>query len=167
MQLGQIPHTFQTAGPFNLGGGEIVVLFLGGIGTIVLSIFALPVGIFYLLTVRNALWKCSPESRTMSPGNVWLLLIPFFNLGWHFVVVMNLVKSLRNEFERRGFCTAEAEPGQTLGPAMCILGAAGVIPVIGLLFGLAGMVCWIIYWMKISKYSGALSLQPQIAQGPA
>jgi hypothetical protein len=29
---------------------------------------------------------------------VWLLLIPAFGLLWHFVVVMYIAKSLRNEF---------------------------------------------------------------------
>src|SRR5665213_4325068 len=112
MQVSQIPHTFQTAGPFNLGGGEIVVLVFAFFGTTVLFV---PAGIFYILTLRNALWKCAAESRTMSPGRLWLLLIPFFNLGWHFVVILNMAKSLRNESLRRNFPNRDPESGQSLG----------------------------------------------------
>jgi hypothetical protein len=32
--------------------------------------------IFFLLTLQRALGRCSPESRTMEPGEVWLLLYP-------------------------------------------------------------------------------------------
>lgn len=45
-----------------------------------LVLAGLVVAIFYLLTLMRALQKCSPQSRTMQPGMVWLLLIPLFNL---------------------------------------------------------------------------------------
>jgi hypothetical protein len=61
--------------------GEIVVIALAWIGSTGLLVQA---GIFYILTLRNALWKCVSESRTMNPGKLCLLQIPLFNLGWHF-----------------------------------------------------------------------------------
>ena len=113
--------------------------------------------IFFLVTLQRALERCAPESRAMSPGSVWLWLIPFFNLVWQFLVVINMAKSLRNEFVRRNLPVSEPEPGKALGLAMCILGIAGVVPVIGIVASLAGMVCWILYWVKITEYSRMLS----------
>ncbi|MBI4680338.1 MAG: hypothetical protein HY753_03805 [Nitrospirae bacterium] len=91
----------------------------------------------------------------MKPGMVWLQLIPLFNIVWHFIIVLNMAKSLDKEFKERGLKTASM-PGQSIGMAMCILGVVSIIPYIGVLFGLAGIVCWIIYWIKISGYSSQI-----------
>ena len=77
--------------------------------------------IFYLLTLQKALNRCSPECRAMNPGMVWLMLIPLFNMVWHFFIVMNMAKSLGCEFQKRGIAE-DPKPGQTLGLVMCILG---------------------------------------------
>ena len=117
--------------------------------------------------LRNTLWKCAPESRTITPGKLWLLLIPFFTLGWHFVVVLNMAKSLRNEFVRRGLPNPDPEPGQSLGLATCILLASGlVVPGFGLILAFAGFICWIVYWAKISGYSRRLD-EPVYIASPA
>ena len=154
MQVSQIPHTFQTAGPFNLGGGELLVI---AVVLLVSARIYIPFGIFYVITLRNTLWKCAPESRTITTGKLWLLLIPFFSLGWHFVVVLNMAKSLRNEFARRNLPNSDPEPGQSLGLATCILLASGlVVPGFGLVLVFSGFICWILYWAKIAEYSRAL-----------
>jgi hypothetical protein len=112
--------------------------------------------IFYIVTLQKTLERCSPASRTMSPGKVWLLLIPLFNIVWHFIIVVNITKSVHNEFERRGLPNSEPEPGKTLGLVMCGLAAASIIPLLGVLCFLAYLVCWIMYWIKISGYSRQL-----------
>jgi hypothetical protein len=113
-------------------------------------------GVFYILTLRNALLKCSAESRTMDTGNLWLLLTPIFNLGWHFVVVLSMGTSLRNECARWGIRTKDPEPGKLLGLGTCILLVCSFVPAFGPFLALAGLVCWIIYWVKISGYSQVL-----------
>jgi hypothetical protein len=40
--------------------------------------------IFYILTLTKALGKCAPMSVTIEPGMLWLLLVPFVNMVWHF-----------------------------------------------------------------------------------
>ena len=57
--------------------------------------------IFFLLALQDALTLCAPPNRKMSPGQVWLLLIPIFSLGWNFVVVNALSDSLHKEYMRR------------------------------------------------------------------
>ena len=93
----------------------------------------------------------------MSPSLVWLMLIPIFGVVWHFFIVVNIAKSVRGEFRRRGI-VAEPSPGQALGLAMCGLLVVGFVPFIGALAGFAGFVCWIIYWVKISRFSAQLAL---------
>ena len=109
--------------------------------------------ILFLLSLQKALQRCAPESRTMSPGQVWLLLIPLFGIVWLFIVVIRIASSLRNEFLRRQLPLAEAEPGKTLGIAMATLSVTGIIPLVGMITGLASFVCWILYWVKIAGYS--------------
>jgi hypothetical protein len=94
------------------------------------------------------------------------MLIPLFNLVWHFIVVTNIARSLANEYAMRRLPMYEREPGKGIGLAMCILAACGIIPVIGLFTWLAGLVCWIIYWVKISGYSRRLVAPIQYGPPP-
>lgn len=130
----------------------------------VFGLFFLPT-IFYILTLQKALNKCSVGSRTMQPGTMWLLLIPVFSLIWSFFVVSGVAHSLGNEFRARNII-AEPEPAKSLGMAMCICAACGIIPVLGLLTSLVGLVLWIMYWSKIAGYSRQLDIVPYMGTTP-
>jgi hypothetical protein len=114
--------------------------------------------IFYCLTLQKALNRVSPENRAMAPGMVWLLFIPLFNLVWHFIVVLNVAKSLGAEFKKRNMSVA-ADPGKGIGLTYCILMCCSIIPipVVNGLVGLGALVCWIIYWVQIAGFSGKLA----------
>jgi hypothetical protein len=111
---------------------------------------------FYIPSMQRVLKMCSPESRTMPPGKVWLLLIPIFSLVWHFVVVLNIMRSLGNELRSRNVPNADSEPGKILGLAMCALFVGSLIPRVGTVLWLAGTICWIAYWVR-SRGTHALS----------
>jgi hypothetical protein len=133
-------------------------------------IISIVVGIFYCLTLQKALNRCSPQNRAMSPGLVWLFLIPVFNLVWHFFIVLNMAKSLHAEFLYRGI-VEEPNPGQGIGLAACILHVVSNIPYLGGLAFIGFLVCWIIYWIKIAGYSGKIALpyrapEPQLGAAP-
>lgn len=115
--------------------------------------FTLLAGILYLLTLQNALKKCAPASRTMEPWKVWLVAIPVFGLVWHFVVVTNIAKSLRNEFARLGIPCPESTPGQTIGLAACACNCFIFVPLLGRFAAIVGFVLWIAYWIRIANYS--------------
>jgi len=136
---------------------------LAGLGILTLMLIGFAVllvpAIFYLLTLQKALNRCSPENRAMNPPMVWLMLIPLFNIVWHFLVVLNLAKSLGAEFQKRGM-SEDPKPGQTIGLVMCILACCGIIPILGVLCSLVAFVCWILYWLKIAGYSGKLAALP-------
>jgi cobalamin synthase len=143
----------------SIGFPELIVIFVvfGGL-------FLVP-GIFYLITLQRALERCSLRARTISPGQVWLMLIPLFSLVWQFLLVNHIARSLRNEFAARGMPTSEPEPGKGIGMAMCILAVTSIIPVLGIFTGLAGMVCWIVYWVRIAECSRRLGPPDPYAAG--
>ena len=128
-----------------------------GIGVFIILVIILIPFILFLLTLQRALERCSPECRTTSPGTVWLMLIPLFNIVWEFLLVMRIAESLENEFKKRNM-PHEPKPGQSIGLAMCILSVCGIIPILGILAGIAGFVCWILYWVKIYGFSNDLSV---------
>jgi hypothetical protein len=119
------------------------------------GILLLPL-ILYLLTLQKTLNLVRPENRHMEPGLVWLALIPIFSIIWNFFIVTKVAESLRLEFKQRNIPTGAEKPGYTIGLAYCILVCCTIIPVLGLLTSIAGLVCWIIYWVKISGYKAEL-----------
>jgi hypothetical protein len=117
-------------------------------------------GIFFLLTLQNALKKCDASVRQMEPAMVWLLLIPVFSIVWNFFVVTGIGKSLGAEFRRRGIVTQQAYPAQSVGMALAICQCCCIIPILNILAGLAGFVLWIVYWVQVANFSRMLD-QPQ------
>jgi len=129
---------------------------------IVFGLLGIP-GIFFFMSMQNALERCSPESRTMSPSQVWPGLIPLFNFVWQFIVVVRIASSLRNEFLRRQLPLTEAEPGQTLGITSASSHLVCWIPVISWITAVPSLICWIVYWVKITNYSRQLAGPPIIS----
>ena len=123
--------------------------------TVILS-FTLIALVLFLLALQQMLKKCAPDSRTMEPGKVWLMLIPGFGLVWQFIVVMNIEKSLGSEFARLGIPSSEPTPGQAIGLAVCVCNCCIFIPFLGGLAAIVGLVLWIIYWIRIANYSRLL-----------
>ena len=130
------------------GGPEILVLLLAPLYIIAF--------VFYLITLQNTLKKVSKENQKMPPANVWLLFIPLFNLGWHFVVVARVSDSLKAEYSKRGIPLDLARPAYGVGLAYSILNCCSVIPILGILASIGWLVCWIIFWVKVNGYSAKL-----------
>jgi hypothetical protein len=140
-------------------------ILLGFIGPqeiiIILLIIAIPSIIpltFYLLTLQRTLNAVSYENRKMQPRQVWLTFIPLFGLIWQFIIVNRIADSLKMEFALRNIEVDEERPGIRIGLAYCILFCCSLIPVLGYLTAIGGLVCWIIYWSKINDYRIKLKL---------
>ena len=116
---------------------------------------AITVAVLYMLTLSRALKKCKPENQLMPPANVWLTFIPLFGIGWIFVVIIKVSGSLKLEYESRGIAENH-DFSKGLGIAYASCNAAGIIPIIGWLAAIAGLVMWIVYWVKIKEYSSKL-----------
>ena len=93
--------------------------------------------------------------NTVFEQNVWLLFIPLFGTIWHFFIVSNLADSIKAEADTLNIITDEQRPGYNVGLAMCILNCLFFFP----FAGLAGLICWIVYWVKISGYKNLILLE--------
>ncbi len=112
--------------------------------------------ILFLRMLEQTLTRCAPESRTLPPRRVWLILVPLWNVVWLFVVVNALSNSLHREFTRRGI-VAEPRPAHRLGTVYAILMAMAIIPVLGIPAFLAGALVGLRYGIRIKAYSGMLA----------
>ena len=135
-----------------IGPWQLIFIFLGVLCTI-LGIVPL---IFYLLTLQNTFDEISIENRKMQSGQVWLSLIPLFGLVWQFIIVDKMATSLKAEFAQRNMTIDEAKPEYSIGLTYCILFCCSIIPAIGILTFIGGLVCWIIFWVKINGYKTKL-----------
>ena len=114
----------------------------------------------------------------MKPGEVWLLLIPIFGFVWHFVVVMYMTKSLRDEFRRIGTPCPELTVARNIGLANCVCNlclaflpdvgrllawSIGFILVGRLIAAIPSFVLWIAYWYRIAGYSCILDKHQAVA----
>lgn len=121
-----------------------------------LLLFLIP-AIFYLITLQNTLKVIAPENRMMPPGNVWLLLIPLFNVVYHFIVTARIADSIKNECIRLNIPLQEERPTYNLGITMMIIYIGSTIlnyifSIVGSIGSIACMVCWILYWAKVNSY---------------
>ena len=130
--------------------GMVAVL----IGLVVLVAFII-VFVFYLLSLSKALRLAGPQNRKMDPGLVWLNFIPIFNLGWIIYTVLKVSEAIANKHAENN--TPDPSNGaQTLGLLYTIFAILSMIPFIGALLGIASLIMWIIYWVKVSGYNAAM-----------
>ncbi len=122
---------------------------------LVVCLAGLAVMIFFLLSMQRCLSRISEPNREMSPGQVWLNLIPLFGVVWMFFTVIRTANSLKKEFASKNKECGDG--GYLIGLLMCIFSCCSIIPIIGALFGLAALVLFIIYWVKIAGFSGQLA----------
>jgi hypothetical protein len=122
---------------------------------IVLGALLLP-RIFYLMAVHKAIARCSPPSRSMSPGLVWLSMVPIIYLFWDFVVVFMTSSSLDKEYKARSRPLAGSYPGLAPGIAFCVLNLVGWIPFLNLIIMPVSLILWIIFWVKMARLSRGL-----------
>ena len=139
---------------FNQGPDETFFAFLI-IFIVIAFAIGLTVQIFYLLTLSRCYSRISPRHRRMEPGQVWLNLIPIFGVIWIFFTTIRLADSLSNEYRERRL-RGDGDFGRSLGITYPILFLASALPCIGGFVALGGMVCWIMYWVKIAGYSRQL-----------
>jgi hypothetical protein len=118
---------------------------------VILLLGLLAATVFYLLTLQRTLTAISPEKRQLQPGLVWLMLVPFFNFVWNFIVVSRLANSIRAEYDRLHVPNEEKHPTYGVGMAQSVLALIACLPGIGNLAAIVGCICWIVYWVKVNE----------------
>jgi hypothetical protein len=122
--------------------------------------------------LSEALKRLPPEYRRQEPGMVWLLMIPLFSIVWNFFVYPKISESYQAYFAAQAGMAQGIQPmpglnpglnysnpqilgvngdcGHGLGLAFCILVCCGFVPYLNMCTGIAALVVWIIYLVKIS-----------------
>jgi hypothetical protein len=113
---------------------------------LIISLVSLAVWILYLLTLKGLLQEINPENRRIRIGQIWLLLIPLFNMIWYPLVVHRLSQSVREEFHDRGWRWKRRIPGELAA----YLSYASVVLFVffGKIFLPVVLVSGIIHWLQ-------------------
>jgi hypothetical protein len=162
----------QQQGPWAFLAGMMVCLL------IFLAVYLI-VYILFMLNLHRTLNAVSERNRELTPGLVWLSMIPLFNIIWNVIMVPKISNSLRNEYEDRGWSTSNEGFARVSGMIWAwggvvnivfsvfqnVAQAADMAPiamVIGLLgcpLGIAIFVCWIMFWVQTYQYRKRLETE--------
>jgi hypothetical protein len=110
----------------------------------------------FLAAVARVLRRVSPENRRMEPGQVWLNLVPVFNIIWATVTVERVAESLRNEFRERLMDGPDERYGRRAGLTALALLASGVLFYPAFICYPIAFCFWIYYWRQLNRYAERL-----------
>ena len=107
-------------------------MYVGLIGLFVVvvlavSVIGLVIEVLFLLNLMRLLEAVHPQNRAMSPGLVWLNLIPVFNFGWMIYTVIKISESVRRENASRRVASVDEGDTYTVGLVFAILSATGFV----------------------------------------
>lgn len=123
-------------------------------------LFVVVGGLFLVISffeaIARVLRRVTPENRRMEPAQVWLNLVPVFNLVWLPVTVDRVADSLRNEFISRGLDGPVEKYGRTAGFTVLTLLATGVFFYPAFLTYPLAFIFGIVYWIQLNRYAGRL-----------
>ena len=124
-------------------GAGLAVFIIGAIiGIIILVLF--------LLNLQNLMKSIKEENRDVSPGKVWLMLIPIFSAIYAFILYPKISSSIKKELESRGM---EGDGAKQVGLAAAITSAISLIPIGSQsLISLLSLIALIIWWVKTAQY---------------
>lgn len=131
-----------------------------GIFMLVLAIPLLIAVIFYFITLQKTMNKLSPANKPFEGALIWLALIPVIGGIWHLVYICMLSSAIQKDYQAAGQQNDGALP-LAIGTAVCTI--ASFIPLIGVLAGIACLVLWIMYWLRMNAYNKALPVGGLVA----
>ncbi len=155
---------------FGFIGFGIAVLLVG-------IILGLVIQILFLLNLMRLLEAVQPQNRAMTPGLVWLNLIPVFSLGWMIYTVIKIKESVGRENAARWGASVSEGSTHTIGLVYAILAAAGFVlsyagyasvgfSAFGGFVSLATLILWIIYWVGTNRIKRGLRATAGRGYGP-
>lgn len=128
--------------------------------------------IFFLLNLHRSLSEVDERDREVSPGSIWLAMIPVVGVVWLALAVGRISDSFRNAFLARGW-SVEGEGFARLTGRMLAISSiaflflhgirvaarcagdrliATLLSVVGLPLMLFILVCFIVYWVQVHQY---------------
>ena len=124
----------------------------------------LPVLLLFLSTLARVAMRVRRENRRIEPAQVWLNLVPVFNLVWLPITVDRLADSIRRECEERGLDRPGEGYTRAAGLTWLVLTAfAGPVAVLTgevgcavFMFVPTALVFWVAYWFQLAGYARRL-----------
>jgi len=143
---------------------------------IVILAIVILIQVLFLMTLFRTQKAVDERNREISPGMVFLTLIPLVGTFWVLFMVPKLANSLRKEFEDRGWHTDSEGFGRTAGSIWAWGGLVSIlisvaqnvaqfggnmelgmlISLVSLPVSLTILVCWILYWVQMAQYGKRL-----------
>lgn len=108
--------------------------------------------------LRTSLLKVKLENRCMHPDQAWLLLLPFFNIYWSFIVARKFSDSLNNEFYDKKIAV-EDKPAFKNGNIFAWSFLVLNFPLPGFVFFITfilSMISLLLYIVKVREYKNLL-----------
>ncbi|MCP4180796.1 MAG: hypothetical protein GY756_23800 [bacterium] len=118
------------------------------VSIVVITMVIVVIKICFLLSLYKSLQLAGQSKRRMSPGLVWLNLIPIFNLFWLFYTCAKVAEAIKNKLGNKG-----KDGAWKIGLTYCILIWLSFIPYIGIILTVLCIIMWLIYWTKIAAYN--------------
>ncbi|UCD76532.1 MAG: hypothetical protein JSV91_06325 [Phycisphaerales bacterium] len=149
------------------GGAEWILLVF-----VVLLSFNLVVAIVICALLHGCFSRIPPQHCRMTPGLVWLLLIPLFSCAWNFLVFLRLPESYQSYFAANGRIDV-GDCGRSLGLSYAVLSAVavvgGCIPIVSCVTGLAelaALVVLILFLVRVLTLKGQINGAPFAPSAP-
>jgi hypothetical protein len=124
----------------------------------------LPVVFLFLSSIARTVSRVTPENRRIEPAQVWLNLLPVFNLVWLPITVDRVAGSIRDECEDRGLDDDGISYTRFAGLTWLVLSVfsapalllAGELPCFAALFFPLAVIFWFAYWAQVASYAHRL-----------
>jgi hypothetical protein len=142
------PTPEETAGIFAVLAGAMALICCGSL--VVQAIIC-----FFAYTAAK---QVPAASQQMSPGLVWLLMIPLFNYIWNFMVFTKVPKSIKAALDARGV-PESGDCGAQIGLFYAIAAVASLplsfIPIINILGGLLALASLVLVIIALIQMNAA------------
>ncbi len=127
-----------------LFGTGIIVL------SLLLSVLSLVLVILFLLRQQKTL-QMAGGYATLSPGLVWLSLVPLVNIVWPLIVALKTSESVVAAGAARGIDVGDG--AKTMG---ILFGASNLLSIL-ILPAFLVPIFWVIYWLKLKDLCAKLA----------
>lgn len=130
---------------------------LGMISVVIILFYLIfVVGIFLLLvyyvkTIIEVMVHVRPSNRLTGVSNILLNYVPLVNIVYGFIVYPKICDSIKNEYKTLGL-PEDGDFGKGLAITLQALTLTMFIPFLNFLTSIAGLVLWILLWVKFNKY---------------
>lgn len=153
--LATLAQTYSTYSSNSSSGDDAAALavFLVILFVALLIGMAIAVGICIMLHVIQA--RVPVEHQKISPGMIWLMLIPLFGLVWNFFVFQRIPESYKSYFDSIGDQSV-GDCGKGVGLWYAICAACSIIPCVNYIAGPAALVLLIIFLVKLFGLRGRI-----------